>query len=128
MLANIQLLVEEKHGRAFANGKTGDDDSESSDDETEDEEGFLATEDLDAEISATLQAIKNKDPRIYDEGTTFYRPIDEASVAASKPSKEEKQDFVNCDKVAKILGIKVKKYRPAWARVACETCGWSQAC
>lgn len=81
--------LEEKHGRALANGKTGDDDSESSDDETEDEEGFLATEDLDAEISATLQAIKNKDPRIYDEGTTFYRPIDEASVAASKPSKEK---------------------------------------
>ncbi|KAL8349635.1 hypothetical protein RB598_005148 [Gaeumannomyces tritici] len=81
--------LEEKHGRALANGKTGDDDSESSDDETEDEEGFLATEDLDAEISATLQAIKNKDPRIYDEGTTFYRSIGEASTAASKPSKEK---------------------------------------
>lgn len=88
-LTNRQLLVEEKHGRALANGKNGDDDSESSDDETEDEEGFLATEDLDAEISATLQAIKNKDPRIYDEGTTFYRPIDEASASASKPSKEK---------------------------------------
>ncbi|KAI1417795.1 Krr1-domain-containing protein [Hypoxylon sp. FL1857] len=87
--------LEEKYKSRQANGdksKEGDDESDSSSDETEDENGFLATEDLDAEISATLQAIKNKDPRLYDGKTSFYRPIDETTVAedtAAKPKKEK---------------------------------------
>jgi len=40
--------------------------------------GVLATETLDKEIFATLPAIKNKDPRVYDGTTTFYTPIDAA--------------------------------------------------
>ena len=45
---------------------------------------------MDAEISATLQAIRNKDPRVYDEKVTFYTPIDEtaqegSAVKAEKP-------------------------------------------
>lgn len=58
-------------------GDKYDEDSESSSDEPEDDNGVLATEDLDAEISATLQAIRNKDPRVYDEKVTFYAPIEE---------------------------------------------------
>ncbi|EHA51033.1 ribosome biogenesis protein Kri1 [Pyricularia oryzae 70-15] len=80
--------LEEKHGRALANQ---DDEESDSEDETEDEEGFLATEDLDAEISATLQALRNKDPKIYDSNVSFYTPIDEATAAAaaSKNSKDK---------------------------------------
>lgn len=82
------ITVEEKHGRALANQ---DDEESDSEDETEDEEGFLATEDLDAEISATLQALRNKDPKIYDSNVSFYTPIDEATAAAaaSKNSKDK---------------------------------------
>lgn len=50
-----------------------DDDESSSTDETEDEDGFLATEDLDAQISATLNAIRSKDPRVYDKDVTFFQ-------------------------------------------------------
>ncbi|RDW71228.1 hypothetical protein BP6252_07791 [Coleophoma cylindrospora] len=57
-------------------GDKYDEDSDSSS-EDEDDDGFLATEDLDAEISATLQAIRSKDPRVYDEKVTFYKPIEE---------------------------------------------------
>jgi protein KRI1 len=68
-------------------GGEGDQESESSSDESEDDEAVLATEDLDAEISATLQAIKNKDPRIYDKEAVFYRPFDPA--AEPKPKAEK---------------------------------------
>lgn len=84
--------LEEKQGRALAN--LDDDESDSSDDETEDEEGFLATEDLDAEISATLQALRNKDPKIYDSNVSFYTPIEEnaaADAAAAPSSKKPKE-------------------------------------
>ncbi|KAH0495692.1 hypothetical protein TgHK011_009226 [Trichoderma gracile] len=66
-----------------------DEDDSSSTDETEDEDGFLATEDLDAQISATLQAIRNKDPRVYDKDVTFYQPDDEAAAAGTKEKKEK---------------------------------------
>ncbi|KAI0013719.1 Krr1-domain-containing protein [Xylariaceae sp. FL0662B] len=69
----------------------GDNDSESSSDETEDENGFLVTEDLDAEISATLQAIRNKDPRVYDGKTTFYKPIDKNATTESADVKQKKE-------------------------------------
>jgi protein KRI1 len=67
---------EELHRLQEKYGANGDEGSESSsDDETEDDEGLLVTEDLDAEISATLQAIRNKDPRIYDKDAVFYKPF-----------------------------------------------------
>lgn len=44
----------------------------STDSEEEDDEGILASENLDAQIQATLQAIRTKDPRVYDERTIFY--------------------------------------------------------
>ncbi|KXH53834.1 KRI1-like family protein [Colletotrichum salicis] len=81
--------VEEKFKKP-GNGKKADDDSDgdsSSSDETEDEDGFLATEDLDAQISATLNAIKNKDPRVLDSNFSFFQEGGEATPAKTKKEK-----------------------------------------
>ncbi|TVY23638.1 Protein kri1 [Lachnellula hyalina] len=76
-------------------GDKYDEDSESSDDEDEDDEGFLATEELDAEISATLEALKSKDPRVYDEKVTFYKPIKEGAEEGATPAKKEKPMYLS---------------------------------
>ena len=57
-----------------------DRDTESSTDseaEDEDDEGILVSEALDAQIDATLKAIRTKDPRVYDQKSTFYMDDDE---------------------------------------------------
>lgn len=84
-----------KPNGATAEGGLGSD-SDSSSDETEDDEGFLITEDLDAEISATLQAIKKKDPRIYDKSAVFYKPVEseDASAKSAAQDKKEKPVFL----------------------------------
>lgn len=97
-------LVEEKYTKKPGPmvGKNGekkygdkyDEDSSSSDDEDEDDEGFLATEDLDKEISATLQALRSKDPRVYDEKVTFYAPIDEETDKGTTTEKKEKPMYL----------------------------------
>lgn len=80
--------MEEKN-KSTGKGGRDDDDESSSSDETEDEEGFLATEDLDAQISATLRAIRNKDPRVYDEKTTFYDNAEKDATAQPLEKKEK---------------------------------------
>lgn len=77
--------MEEKYARSEkvrsrVYGDKYDEDSESSDDEEEDDTGFLVTEALDAEISATLQAIRSKNPIVYDENYSFYKPVKEDEV------------------------------------------------
>ena len=87
------VAVESKHGKVPLKRKrdavepshsdgsvTSTSDSE---DEDEDEDGEFATEDVDAEIQATLNAIRSKDPRIYDTTATFY--TQEAEAAGSPP-------------------------------------------
>ena len=93
------LLVEEKYEKPTKPGNKQygdkyDEDSESSNDEDEDDEGFLATEALDAEISATLQAIRSKDPRLYDEKVSFYAPIEEDEDGESGETKKQKPMFL----------------------------------
>ncbi|KAF2006117.1 Krr1-domain-containing protein [Amniculicola lignicola CBS 123094] len=70
--------LEEKYGKGPPK-KYDDEDEEDSDEEDEDDAGELATEELDAEWRAALQAIVTKDPRVYDKNVNFYRPIDEES-------------------------------------------------
>ncbi|RKF57726.1 Protein kri1 [Erysiphe neolycopersici] len=71
-----------KNGTSFNKtyGDKYDEDSESSNDEEEDDVGLLATETLDAEISATLQAIRSKDPVVYDENFSFYKHSEENQI------------------------------------------------
>lgn len=92
--------MEEKYNKPAkaTNGQYGDkydEDSESSDEEDEDDEGFLATEELDAQISATLQALRSRDPRVYDEKVTFYKPIDEDAEDSHVPAKKEKPMYLS---------------------------------
>lgn len=70
--------LQEKYGDIGDEGQDGDSESDS-DSESEDDEAVLATEALDAEIMATLNAIKTKDPRVYDEKASFYTPEGEAA-------------------------------------------------
>jgi protein KRI1 len=92
--------VEEKYQKPAKprNGQYGDkydEDSESSSAEDEDDDGFLATEALDAEISATLQAIRSKDPRVYDEKVTFYAPIEEDTDEEGPEVKKQKPMYLS---------------------------------
>ncbi|KAJ5157242.1 uncharacterized protein N7482_008342 [Penicillium canariense] len=84
--------LELKYGKASSLGKhrAGEpfDDEESSSDEEEDDDGELATEALDAEIMATLKAIREKDPRVYDAEASFYSKFDE-DTEAPKEKKEK---------------------------------------
>ncbi|KAI4115577.1 MAG: hypothetical protein LQ345_003855 [Seirophora villosa] len=70
--------LEEKYGTRSAESKlvngTGDTDDidSSSDSEEEDDEGILASGELDEQFQATLTAIRAKDPRVYDHRTAFY--------------------------------------------------------
>ena len=74
--------VEEKYGTDFkreergTGGDTSDASTDSTDSEAEDDDGILVSEELDAQIRATLQAIRRKDPRVYDEKTRFYSDLD----------------------------------------------------
>ncbi|KAF2101271.1 Krr1-domain-containing protein, partial [Rhizodiscina lignyota] len=85
--------LEEKYGKSKPKTSrkedNGDDDSDESTSESEDDEGELATERLDAEISATLNAIRSKDPRVYDKSSKFYSAIDEENDAKTGAKKEK---------------------------------------
>ncbi|KIH91819.1 protein KRI1 [Sporothrix brasiliensis 5110] len=84
--------LEEKYGKA---ADDVDDDESSSDEGTEDEDGYLLTEDLDARMSAALQAIKNKDPRVYNADAKFFdaaeaeKAGEEAAAASARDPKEK---------------------------------------
>ncbi|KAK7521153.1 KRI1-like family C-terminal-domain-containing protein [Phyllosticta citriasiana] len=64
--------LEEKYGKSKIGKDDAGSDDGSSDSEEEDDDGILATVDLDKEISNTLNAIRNKDPRVYDDKVKFY--------------------------------------------------------
>lgn len=75
----------------------GDEGTESStDSEDEDNEGILASESLDGQIDATLKAIRTKDPRVYDEKSTFYSDAEnEAQNTLSNSRQKEKPMYLS---------------------------------
>ncbi|KAI2716579.1 hypothetical protein CBS147354_6847 [Penicillium roqueforti] len=81
--------LEAKYGKSSSLGNRPDEDSEDSDSEEEDDNAELATVALDAEISATLNAIRSKDPRVYDKDASFYSKYDPEEAAAGKGPKEK---------------------------------------
>ncbi|KAI7586015.1 hypothetical protein KC316_g5852, partial [Hortaea werneckii] len=90
--------LEEKFGSGKGKGQNGtgkgggsddEDEEDSEDQESEDDDAELATEQLDAEIMDTLQAIRRKDPRVYDNSVKFYREFDPEQEGAKKEKKEK---------------------------------------
>ncbi|KAI2788799.1 hypothetical protein POX_e06820 [Penicillium oxalicum] len=84
--------LESKYGKVSGLGKQRADeasDEDSSSDEDEDDDGELVTEAVDAEIMATLKAIREKDPRVYDANATFYTQLDDDAANAPKEKKEK---------------------------------------
>jgi len=89
--------VEEKYGKDSKGegGRNGaredeDDSDANSTSEEEDDDGILALGELDDQVNATLEAIRRKDPRVYDEKVTFYSKAedgdeDEDGAASAKP-------------------------------------------
>jgi protein KRI1 len=87
---NTKSLKRKRSGEKdeTSTGSNGDSTSESED---EDDAGELATEALDFEILATLNAIRSKDPRVYDKETTFYTQIENGSSQQGKQTSTEKE-------------------------------------
>ena len=83
-----------------------DSDSSSTDSEDEDDAGELATEILDSEIAATLNAIRSKDPRVYDSKTTFYKSLEEENGPEKSKAKKEKPMFLRDYQREKLLNGK----------------------
>ncbi|KGY15342.1 hypothetical protein PABG_11642 [Paracoccidioides brasiliensis Pb03] len=96
--------LEDKYGKSVGLWKrkmTGDSSAESdgsedslSESEEEDDEGVLATEALDREIFDTLNAIRSKDPRVYDANVKFYREIKETDEETARSDKKQKPMFL----------------------------------
>ncbi|KIW13385.1 hypothetical protein PV08_08573 [Exophiala spinifera] len=86
--------LSEKHGEASRKRKRTDDpasDDDSSDESTSEseDEGDLATAALDSEIMATINAIRSKDPRVYDQSAVFYTAGEDTTPAESRAKKDE---------------------------------------
>ena len=83
--------MQEKYGKQ-------DLEEEEEDSEEEDDTAVLATERLDQEIAATIEAIRKKDPKIYDGSTVFFSAIEgeeeEAGGKGGIESGDEKPMFL----------------------------------
>ena len=75
---------------------TGSSTNSDSDSEEEDDDGVLASDALDRQIQDTLEAIRRKDPRVYDESAKFFTDIgDEAQDSKDFKNKPEKPMYLN---------------------------------
>ena len=87
--------LEEKYKATGKNGSNqqldspNDESDDSEEDVSEDDDADLATKDLDDEIFATLNAIKSKDPRVYNKDVRFYKDFEAEDGAANGDKKEK---------------------------------------
>lgn len=86
----LTALVEEKYGKNLDAG-SDEEEEDSEEDVSEDDDGELITEDLDAAINETLQAIRSRDPRVYDEKVKFYRDEDEGADEGDATTKKKEK-------------------------------------
>lgn len=103
------IEVEEKYGKTTTSSvrkqatdgrrdNLAEESGSSTDSEDEDDDGFLASGALDDQVNATLQAIRTKDPRVYDEKSTFYAAIEDGGEEENgnpRPRKQEKPMFLS---------------------------------
>jgi protein KRI1 len=84
-----RFRLEEKYGKdkAFANG--GDESEDSEEGVEEDDAAELLDEELDEQVNATLQALRAKDPRIYNKEAKFYKALEEDENGADEKEKKE---------------------------------------
>ena len=97
-------VVEEKYGKSSRSGGmdrrdlnsdvSGGSDT-SSDSEEEDDEGILASGTLDEQFHATLDAIRSKDPRVYDKKTIFYMGIEDEHHDSGTTKTKEKPMYLS---------------------------------
>ncbi|KAK0982203.1 Kinetochore protein Spc24 [Friedmanniomyces endolithicus] len=96
-----KVRLEEKYGPTDGKRSRGDEredeegSGEASTDESEDDDADLADLDVDKEIHDTLQALKNKDPRIYDPESKFYNDWEAAASAANGKARQEKPMYLH---------------------------------
>lgn len=121
--------MEEKYGRTQAplpqdtdggsiDGNNDWETGSSSESEDEDDEGVLASEALDTQINATLKAIRAKDPRVYDEKSTFYTDLDEEEQTSAAFTKTNQKpmyltDYHRQNLLEGVNGAEEDKEQPA---------------
>ena len=69
--------TDDNSGITISDGGVEDQSVTSTESEEEDEQGMLVSEGLDAQIQDTLDAIRKKDPRVYDQSINFFSKFDE---------------------------------------------------
>ncbi|GLD93671.1 hypothetical protein PINS_up002276 [Pythium insidiosum] len=94
-----ELKVNEKFAKSYLERKRkeeltrlekyGNSDDDESDSESEDEDGEELTPALDADIKKTLELIRKRDPIIYEQGVSFFKPRDDDSDDSASDSEEE---------------------------------------
>ncbi|KAL6702417.1 Kinetochore protein Spc24 [Coniothyrium glycines] len=87
-----QQRLEEMYGKSRTLQRDGQGEGEDSDDSQEgveeDDAAELLDEVLDGEVNATLQALRSKDPRIYNKEAKFYRELEEGDARESGANKQ----------------------------------------
>ncbi|KAG9195373.1 hypothetical protein G6011_00494 [Alternaria panax] len=83
-----KFRLEDKYGKdkAFENG--GDESEDSEEGVEEDDAAELLDEELDEQVNATLQALRAKDPRIYNKEAKFYKEPEEGENGTHDKKKE----------------------------------------
>ncbi|KAL8671817.1 MAG: hypothetical protein Q9168_003701 [Polycauliona sp. 1 TL-2023] len=119
--------LEERYGKPGANSKrrldaseSEDDTSDSTDSDEEDDDGVLALGNLDQEVQATLNAIRSKDPRVYDKNVTFYTELadqgDQQSTGESPQKPMYLSDYHRQNIMQGVANIDENEVLPTYAQ------------